>query len=60
VEKPYGRGLTLVGWCVAAAGIALILISTLASDNLLVPLQIGGLLLFALGSAGFVLGQRRS
>jgi hypothetical protein len=60
VEKPYGRGLTLAGWCVAAAGIALILVSTLASDRLVLPLQIGGFVLFALGSAGFVVGQRRS
>jgi hypothetical protein len=60
VEKSYGRVLTLAGWCTAAAGVALIIGSALASDGFLLPLQVGGSLLFALGATGFVLGQRRS
>jgi hypothetical protein len=60
VDKPYGRGLALTGWWLAALGIVLILASTVSAEHLTIPLQVAGFLLFATGSAGFVVGQIRS
>jgi hypothetical protein len=58
VDKPYGRRQALAGWCLAAVGIVMVMVSAVvSSDSLNLLLQISGLALFTVGSAVFTLGQ---
>jgi hypothetical protein len=60
VDRPYGRGPALAGWCVAAIGVALILVSAVSSDRWNLALQVAGTALFAVGGTGFIASQLRT
>ena len=53
-NKTYGRGLTLVAWCLAMIGAVAIVASTIAPDGWYFRLVVGGTTLFTLGGAVFL------
>jgi hypothetical protein len=60
VDEAYGRRQAVVGWCLAAVGIIMVMVSAVvSSDSVNLLLQISGLALFTVGSAVFTLGQLR-
>jgi ABC-type enterochelin transport system permease subunit len=48
---------TVAGWCLAASGIAMILICTVAGRAMVAPLEITGCVMFVFGAVVFGLGQ---
>ena len=49
MDKPSGRAVSITAWCSAAVGTALISVSALLSDRLLVQAAVAGLVLVAVG-----------
>lgn len=55
MDNHIGRGLTLLSWCLAATGTAMLLISAVVPTSLTVQLIVGGLILFALGAGWYLI-----
>jgi hypothetical protein len=55
VAKPSGRAVSITAWCSAAVGTALISVSALLADRLVIPAVVAGLVLVAVGVAVFLM-----
>jgi hypothetical protein len=59
VEKPYGRGLTLVAWCLGLIGTVILMVSPVAAQAFRVPVLVGGGTVLAVGAVIFAVCQLR-
>ena len=59
VEKPYGRGLTLVAWCLRLIGTVMLMVSPVAAQTFRVPVLVVGGTVLAVGAVIFAVCQLR-
>ena len=59
VEKPYGRGPTLVAWCLGLIGTVMLMVSPLAAQAFRVQVLVGGGIVLAVGAVIFAVCQLR-